>query len=84
MWLGTALDRGLDPNATIKGAYYRKEGLLNSAIRAGNADAAEMLLDKGASPHAYQDLWLTPSSIPRFVLPFNAVIEHESLTAEPN
>jgi Caspase domain len=81
-WLGAVLDRGLDPNATIKGAYYKKEGLLNSAIRAGNAEAAEMLLDKGASPHAYQELWLTPSSIARFVLPFNAVIEHESLTLE--
>lgn len=81
-WLRAMLDRGLDPNATVKGSYYKKEGLLNSAVRAGNAAAVELLLEKGASPHAYQELWFTESAVPRFLFPFNAVVEHGSMSVE--
>lgn len=79
-WLRSVLAAGLDPNATIRGPYYASEGLLNAAVRAGNADAILALLDAGASPHAYQDLWLTSSPTARFLEPFDSIVNHDTLT----
>ena len=81
-WLRTVLAGGLNPNATISGTTYKNEGLLNSAVRAGNAEAILALLEAGASPHAYQDLWLTRFENTRFVDPFGAILDHEGFTLD--
>ena len=81
-WLRDALAQGLDPNAAVKGGYYEREGLLHAAVRAGNAQAVTTLVEGGASPHAYQDLWFTPYPITRFLLPFHYVVTHETFSQE--
>lgn len=78
-WLDAALDAGLDPNLTVPGTYYEREGLLIAALRAGNAEAAKVLLRRGASPHAYQDLFLTRYPDTRFILPLASVAADDRL-----
>ncbi len=65
-----ALTPILDPNMTIPSEYYEEEGILASAMRAGNVDASIILLEAGASPHVYQNLWFTRAQLPRSVQPF--------------
>lgn len=77
-WFGAALKAGLDPNMTVPSDYYEQEGLLIAAMRAGNAKAAKMLVENGASPHAYQDLFLTRFEEPRFLYPLQALAANES------
>jgi len=81
-WLRAALKRGLDPNITTPGGYYAREGLLIAAVRAGNAPAVIALVEGGASPHAYQDLWLTPYPVDRFILAFEAVLSADAFTRD--
>ena len=81
-WLRTVLASGLNPNATISGTTYKNEGLLNSAVRAGNAEAVLALLESGASPHAYQDLWQTQFENTRFVEPFGGISTMKALTLD--
>ena len=76
-WFGTALKAGLDPNMTVPNDYYEQEGLLIAAMRAGNAKAAKMLIENGASPHAYQDLFLTRFEDPRFLYPLQALAAND-------
>jgi hypothetical protein len=77
-WFGAALKAGLDPNMTVPNDYYGQEGLLIAAMRAGNAKATKMLVENGASPHAYQDLFLTRFEEPRFLYPLQALAANES------
>ncbi|HMG87811.1 MAG TPA: caspase family protein [Terracidiphilus sp.] len=76
-WLDSALKAGLDPNMTVPNDYYKQEGLLISAMRAGNAKAVKMLLENGASPHAYQDLFLTRFEDPRFLYPLQSLAAND-------
>jgi uncharacterized caspase-like protein len=76
-WLSSILTAGLDPNMTVPSAYYGQEGLLIAAMRAGNAKAVKLLLQQGASPHAYQDLFLTRFAEPRFLYPLQALAEND-------
>jgi hypothetical protein len=76
-WLDSALKAGLDPNLTVPNDYYKQEGLLIAAMRAGNAKAVKLLLENGASPHAYQDLFLTRFEDPRFLYPLQALAAND-------
>jgi hypothetical protein len=76
-WFDSALKAGLDPNMTVPNDYYKQEGLLISAMRAGNAKAVKMLLENGASPHAYQDLFLTRFDDPRFLYPLQSLAAND-------
>ena len=77
VWFGSALKAGLDPNMTVPNDYYKQEGLLIAAMRAGNAKAVKMLLENGASPHAYQDLFLTRFDDPRFLYPLKSLAAND-------
>ncbi len=81
-WLRTALSNGLDPNATIKGSYYKREALVHAAVRAGNAGAVAALVEAGASPHGYQELFLTRYSNTRFHSPFGAIVDHDTMSED--
>ena len=76
-WFDSALKAGLDPNMTVPNDYYGQEGLLIAAMRAGNAKAVKLLLENGASPHAYQDLFLTRFEDPRFLYPLQALAAND-------
>lgn len=81
-WIRAALDAGLDPDGAVPTANYERVGLLHTAIAAGNAPAAHALLEVGASPHAFQELWFTRHPVPRFLFPIPPVVEHATLTEE--
>jgi hypothetical protein len=72
-WLDAALAAGADPNMTVPNDYYGQEGLLAAAMRAGNADAIKVLLRRGASPHPYEDVFLTSFPVMRFLFPLTYV-----------
>ena len=76
-WFDSALKAGLDPNMTVPNDYYKQEGLLIAAMRAGNAKAVKMLLENGASPHPYQDLFLTRFEDPRFLYPLQSLAAND-------
>ena len=76
-WLDSALKAGLDPNMTVPNDYYKQEGLLIAAMRGGNAKAVKLRLENGASPHAYQDLFLTRFEDPRFLYPLQALAAND-------
>ena len=76
-WFGSSLKAGLDPNMTVPNDYYGQEGLLIAAMRAGDAKAVKMLLENGASPHAYQDLFLTRFEDPRFLYPLQSLAAND-------
>ncbi len=78
-WFKTELAAGLDPNMTVPDDYYGQSGLLNAAMRAGNVGAIELLLKNGASPHAYQDLFLTRYDEPRFLFPLQYIASDDRL-----
>jgi hypothetical protein len=79
-WFDSALAGGLDPNMTIPSDYYAQEGVLLEALRAGNLSAAKALLRRGASPHAYQNLFLTAYAQPRFLFPLQAIADDDRFT----
>ncbi len=78
-WLKAELGAGLDPNMTVPDDYYEQSGLLNAAMRAGNVGAIELLLKNGASPHAYQNLFLTRYDEPRFLYPLQYIASDDRL-----
>ena len=79
-WFDAALATGVDPNLTIPSDYYAQEGVLLEAMRAGNLSAMKTLLRRGASPHAYQDLFLTTSPQPRFLFPLQFIADDDRLS----
>lgn len=68
-WLKQAIAAGLDPNFRVPGNYYEEESLLSTALRLRNDKAAIALLESGASPHGYQDLYGTRYEGALFVTP---------------
>jgi len=79
-WFDSALARGVDPNMTIPDDYYGQEGVLLEAMRAGNLPATKALLRRGASPHAYQNLFLTAYAQPRFLFPLQSIADDDRIT----
>jgi hypothetical protein len=73
-WLDAALASGMDPNLIVPSATFGHEAILDLAMRAGNAAAAKALLRRGASPHAYEDLFLTRYTAPRFLFPLEGIV----------
>jgi hypothetical protein len=80
-WFDSALAGGVDPNMTIPDDYYSQEGVLLEAIRAGNLPATKALLRRGASPHAYQNLFLTAYAQPRFLFPLQSIADDDRITS---
>jgi len=78
-WFDSAMAR-VDPNLTIPTDYYEREGVLIEAMRAGNWPALKVLLARGASPHAYQNLFLTRYSAPRFLFPLQYIADDDRLS----
>lgn len=78
-WFDSMLGAGVDPNMTVPGSYYEREGLLVEAMRAGNAVAMKLLLRHGASPHSYQDLFLTRFPNTRFLFPVSAIADDDRM-----
>jgi hypothetical protein len=81
-WLRTVLATVLDPNATVDNDYYEQEGLIRVALRAGNFDGVLALLDAGASPHTYQNLWFTYHELAMAVLPYSYIDAYGGFSAE--
>jgi caspase domain-containing protein len=79
-WFDAALGAGVDPNMTVPSADYVQEAVLAEAMRAGNVPATKALLRRGASPHAYQNLFLTTSTQPRFLFPLRFIAEDDRLS----
>jgi hypothetical protein len=81
-WFRDALEFGLDPNLLTPHEYYGRAAVLSAAMRAGNAGAVIALVEAGASPHVYQDLWLLPAEAPAFLFPYAALPGHDGFTQE--
>jgi hypothetical protein len=81
-WFDTALANGLDPNFTVPGDYYESQGVLLEAMRAANVPAMKALLARGASPHAYQNLFLTRFPLTRFLYPLRFIADDDRLSLE--
>ena len=81
-WFDSALAGGVNPNLTVLSDYYDREGILLEALRAGNVPAIKSLLDRGASPHAYQNLFLTSYSLTRFLYPLRFIASDDRLSLE--
>ncbi len=79
-WLDDALAAGMDPNLTVASDYFAHEGILAIAMRAGNTAAAKELLRHGASPHAYEDLFLTSFTAPRFLFPLAGIVNDDRMS----
>lgn len=80
-WFRDVLASQFDPNMVTPHSYYGSEGILAKALSAGNLDASLALLDAGASPHVYQDLWFTWHSKPRSVYPYDYIDEYSGFDA---
>lgn len=79
MWIGLAVDAGLDPNLRVRSTYYDEEGLLIAAVRENNVGAIKALLASGASPHAFQSLSGTRYSDTRFIIPTLTILKDNKL-----
>lgn len=73
-WLDSELAAGMDPNILVPNDYFGHEAILAVAMRAGNVGAAKALLQHGASPHTYEDLFLTRFTAPRFLFPLDSIV----------
>jgi len=81
-WFDSALANGLNPNFTVPNDYYEREGVLLEAIRAANVPAIKVLLERGASPHAYQNLFLTSYPLTRFLYPLRFIADDDRLSTD--
>ncbi len=81
-WFAAALAAGVNPNLTVPSDYYEREGLLLEAMRAANIPAIKVLLERGASPHAYQNLFLTRYPLTRFLYPLRFIADDDRLSLE--
>jgi uncharacterized caspase-like protein len=81
-WFESVLTNGLDPNFTVPDDYFESEGVLLEAMRAGNVPAIKALLAHGASPHAYQNLFLTRFALARFLYPLRFIADDDRLSLE--
>jgi hypothetical protein len=81
-WFDAALASGVNPNLTVLSDYYEREGILLEAMRAANVPAIKVLLERGASPHAYQNLFLTRYPLTRFLYPLRFIADDDRLSLE--
>jgi caspase domain-containing protein len=81
-WFDSALASGVNPNLTVLSDYYEREGVLLEALRAANVPAIKALLERGASPHAYQNLFLTRYPLTRFLYPLRYIADDDRLSLE--
>jgi hypothetical protein len=83
LWLKNTLAAPirLDPQLRIPHTRGKEEALINSALRAGNAKAATLLMQAGADPNAYQDLRDWAVSDPRFLLPYVTLFRSQELSS---
>jgi hypothetical protein len=81
-WFDSALANGVNPNLTVLSDYYEREGILLEALRAANVTAIKVLLERGASPHAYQNLFLTSYSLTRFLYPLRFIASDDRLSLQ--
>ena len=81
-WFDSVLANGVDPNFTVPNNYYESEGVLLEAMRAANVPAMKSLLAHGASPHAYQSLFLTRYPLSRFLYPLRFIADDDRLTLD--
>lgn len=79
-WFDAILGAGVDPNMTLPGTYYDREGIMVEAMRAGNVQAMKILLRRGASPHPYQDVFLTRFPNVRFLFPISFIAEDDRIS----
>lgn len=80
-WFDKALTTTIDPQQRVT-ARDIEMGLLNASFEAGNATAMLSLLDAGASPHSYQDLYNTKKREPFFLFPIHNVARSKEFTTE--
>ncbi len=81
-WFRKALASGVNPNLLRPHAYYQQSALVNEALSSGNATAALHLLDAGASPHGYQNLFLTVYDVPAFLFPYTYLANNARFTLD--
>jgi hypothetical protein len=81
-WFDSVLANGLDPNFSVPNDYYESEGVLLEAMRAANVPAMKSLLAHGASPHPYQNLFLTRFPLSRFLYPLRFIADDDRLTLD--
>lgn len=81
-WFDSALASGVNPNFTVPNEFYEREGILLEAMRAANVPAIKVLLQRGASPHAYQNLFLTSFALTRFLFPLRFIADDDRLSTE--
>jgi hypothetical protein len=79
-WFDEELSKGLNPNLTLPSTNYEREGVLLEAMRAASAPAMKALLKRGASPHAYQNLFLTHYPDTRFLDPIAFIADADQFT----
>jgi uncharacterized caspase-like protein len=79
-WFDAAFAGGVNPNLTVPSDYYEREGLLLEAMRAANVPAMKILLERGASPHAVQNLFLTRYPLTRFLYPLRFIADDDRLS----
>ena len=81
-WLTGTLNSGLDPNGLIQLSDGSRVGLLHAAVKAENVDALTALIEAGASPHIYQEIFLTTDPEPFFVYPYAEIGSIAGLSIE--
>lgn len=73
-WFKERLNSGLNPDLLVTDQKYNHVGLLYAALQTGNAEMAIALLEAGASPHPYQDLYFVKGRYPFFLYPVQGVL----------
>lgn len=80
-WLNQLISRGFDPNRLIT-LDKRRRPLLRSAIAQNNVALAVALLDAGASPYMYDELWGQEYSLSFFLFPLEILSRFSATDAE--
>lgn len=80
-WLDKLVASGFDPNrlVTVDG---RQRPLLRAAIGQNNSALAVALLNAGATPYMYDELWGQEFSMPYFLFPLEALSQFSGSEAE--
>src|SRR5690606_28827946 len=71
-WLSNLITHGFDANRLVN-LDTHKRPLLLAALQENNVALAVTLLDNGASPYLYEELWGEESMLPTFLFPLGAL-----------
>jgi len=71
---------GALPEIIVATVQKFTEGLLVQATRSANFEAVHIPLRRGASPHAYEDMFLDSASESRLLFPLSALVADDHLT----